>query len=218
MTLPSLQYLYAKFVKNYVRGKALRHSSVHPTSKIGSGSSIVCCSFDRYSYCGSDCLMVNVRIGAFCSIADNVIIGVAQHPMDWVSTSPVFQNTRHSGPQKRFCRKEVATSPQTVIGSDVWIGNGVKIKAGVTIGHGAVVGMGSVVTKDVEPYSIVAGCPAKHIRYRFDKEIITKLLATQWWTMDDVQLVGLADNIDSPEAFLKSLQTKSKIINVGGGI
>ena len=79
------------------------------------------------------------------------------------------------------------------------------IKQGVSIGNGAVIGMGSVVTRDVQPYSIVAGVPAKEIRKRFEDSIIQRLQKSEWWSLEDKQILELAENFDSPEKFLKSV-------------
>ena len=92
----------------------------------------------------------------------------------------------------KFSRHEYSLELRTVIDSDVWIGEMALIKAGVRIGVGAVVGMGSVVTRDVEPYAIVAGNPARIIRKRFDDETIKALLELKWWTMPNSQLKEIA--------------------------
>ncbi|MFM7456864.1 MAG: CatB-related O-acetyltransferase, partial [Vulcanococcus sp.] len=130
---------------------------------------------------------MNTEIGSFCSIANNVKIGGGKHPIDWASTSPVFYKGRDSV-TKKFSIFERDQVMITKIEHDVWIGEGCIIKQGVIIGVGSVIGMGSVVTKDVEPYSIVGGVPAKHIKYRFSKEIITKLIQSEWWLLDDEKL------------------------------
>ena len=82
--------------------------------------------------------------------------------------------------------------PRTIIGNDVWIGTNVLIKSGVTVGTGAVVGAGAVVTKDVPPYAVVCGVPAKVIKYRFPEEVCAKLLASEWWNMSDEDLKAAA--------------------------
>lgn len=84
----------------------------------------------------------------------------------------MFQNVRHSGPTKRFARLDVPKNQKTIIGNDVWIGHNVTVKQGVTIGHGAVIGSNALVTKDVPPYAIAGGVPAKIIKYRFKEDII----------------------------------------------
>ena len=88
------------------------------------------------------------------------------------------------------------------------------IKQGVTIGNGAVVGMGSVVTKDVEPYTIVAGNPAKLIRKRFDDDTIQRLLKSKWWELDDLELLKYAKNIKNPEKFLQEIENEKNINSI----
>ena len=91
----TISYLLAKVLKK-IRGSAIVNSKIHKTSKVESGSHIVNTVFDRHSFCGYDCEIFNCDIGSFCSIANNVIIGGGMHPIDWVSTSPVFYEGRDS--------------------------------------------------------------------------------------------------------------------------
>lgn len=192
-----------------LQGKAIIGSHIHPTAVVYSGGHIVNTSIGRYSYCSYNCKIVNAEIGAFCSISDHVYIGGEEHPMDWVSTSPVFQNVRHSGPTRRFAKFDVPSVKHTIIGSDVWIGHGTTIKQGVTIGNGAVVGSNALVTKDVPPYAIVGGVPAKVIKYRFDEEIIESLLRTKWWMLPDEKLQEYAHLVKEPDKFIHQLITVS---------
>lgn len=201
-----LLYYYSKFFKKILRGKCVINSQIHKTAKINSGATIVDSTIGRYTYTCYDDEIVNCEIGQFCSISDDVIIGGAEHPINWVSTSPVFQNVKHSGPKKRFAKHEFDGILRTVIGNDVWIGKRAIIKAGVKIGDGAVVGAGAVVTKDVPPYAIVAGVPAKIIKYRFDEDTIAQLLKTKWWNLSDEELEKRAGNITNVHEFLMDLE------------
>jgi acetyltransferase-like isoleucine patch superfamily enzyme len=119
-----------------------------------------------------------LTIGKFCSLADGVkILLGGEHRMDWVSTYPfvlLFEGAREA-------RGHPSTKGDIVIGNDVWIGSHAIILSGVTIGDGAVIGAGSVVCKDVAPYSIVAGNPARQIRSRFDEVTNQSLLKMAWW-------------------------------------
>lgn len=198
-----LGYIYSKVVKK-LRLSSIRFSKIHKSSKVESGCNIVYVNMDRYSFCGYDCEIINAEIGSFCSIANNVIIGGAAHPINWVSTSPVFYSGRDSVKMK-FSEFERDEDKKTYIGHDVWIGNYSLIKQGVHIGTGAVVGMGSVVTKDVPPYAIVAGNPAKIIRYRFEDDIVNRLATSKWWEMSDEELRKYSQFIQTPELFLKCI-------------
>ena len=199
----TIKYLYSKFFKKIVRGKSILHSTIHKTAVVNSGCSVVNSSVGKCSYLGYDAEIVNCKIGAYCSIAGNVHIGGAEHPTDWVSTSPVFQKVKHSGPTLRYAEHELPSLKQTIVGNDVWIGFGAIVKQGVIIGDGAIVGSGAVVTKDVAPYSIVGGCPAKLIRYRFDEKTIAELNAIQWWNMSDEELSQLGKYATNVKEFIR---------------
>lgn len=190
-----------------LRGSAVIGCSIHPTSKIESGSHIVNSSFGRYSFCGYNCKIINCEVGSFVSIADSAVIGGARHPIEWASTSPVFYEGKDSI-VKKFSRFDLPSHETTIIGSDVWIGDRAIIKAGVQIGHGAVIGMGSVVTKNVPPYAIVGGNPAKLIRMRFDENVIEHLLASKWWEKQDQEIEIYAKNIKSIDQFLKTIKIR----------
>ena len=131
--------------------------------------------------------MFNTVIGRYCSIGDHFNALQPNNDLSSLSTSPVFYGGESVIGVKvedhAFTRKEVirGVSKNTTIGNDVWIGANVTVIYGVTIGDGAVVGAGSLVTKDVPEYAIVAGNPAKILKYRFPNEIIKKLVEIKWW-------------------------------------
>lgn len=123
-------------------------------------------------------------IGNFCSIANCQIYLGGNHRTDWVTTYPFGHIHQH-----KFNKFNGTGHPQTkgnvIVGNDVWIGGNSVIMSGITIGHGAVIANNSHVVKDVPPYSIVGGNPARVIKYRFTPEQIEKLLEIQWWHWDD---------------------------------
>lgn len=135
------------------------------------------------SYTGQFTNIMNATVGKFCSISWGVTIGGGEHDYHKITTHDFLYNTNshlNIGIEgyKRF-------SKLMKIGNDVWIGTNSTICRGVCIGDGAVIGANSVVTKDVPPYAIVAGCPARIVKYRFDKTIIERLLNLRWWDFPD---------------------------------
>jgi len=146
-----------------------------------------------------------LKIGSFCSISSNVQIYLGgNHRSDWVTTSPmnVFFEQK-----EQFQHEQ--TKGDVIIGNDVWLCGNATILSGVTIGHGAVIGNGALVSRDVAPYSIVAGNPAKHIRYRFEADVIEELLAIAWWDWPENTLRQHMDKILSSDipAFLEFAKT-----------
>lgn len=180
-------------------------SEVDRTARVLPHAQLRYSSLGRYSYLASDACAYYADIGAFCSIASGAIIGGGGHNLAAVSSSPLFQSGRNLF-GKSFAAVDYAPFQRTVIGSDVWIGTRALILQGVTVGHGAVVGAGAVVTKDVEPYAIVAGNPARVLRKRFDDETIAALLRSAWWERDDAWLTQHGASFASPEAFLNETE------------
>lgn len=203
-----IKFLIAKALKKS-RFSAVRQSEVHPTSKIESGSSFIGSVMGRHSFCGYDCDIFRASIGGFTSIANGVVVGGARHPMEWVGMSPVFYAGRDSV-RAKFSEYKLETLPETVIGNDVWIGSSAIILAGVKIGDGAVVGAGAVVTKDVPSYAVVAGNPARLIRYRFDSSVVDELEKIRWWDFSDEKLRRFSVYIKNPEEFIAAVQRKSE--------
>ena len=202
-----LKLLLAKGLKKMLNPPALRNCHIDSTARVCSKSELTRVTLGKFSYIGNDCFMVNVDIKAFCSIANRVCIGGARHPIERVSSSPVF----HEGENvlgKNFQSLPYEHTPKTIIENDVWVGIGTIIKAGITIHNGAVVGAGSVVTHDVPAYEIWAGNPARKIRDRFSDETKKKLLEISWWNWPDVEIERLSADFDDVEGFIRTcLQT-----------
>lgn len=201
--IPSIEYIVSKIIKK-MHLRAIKNSLIDKSSSVGAGSQFINSTMDRNSFCGYDCIIINTVIGGFCSIAGNCEIGGASHSIDWVSTSPVF-NENKDQIRRKYSYHKYNTSQTTKIGNDVWIASKSIIKAGVSIGDGAVIGMGSVVTKDIPPYEIWAGNPARLIRKRFDDKIIDKLLEIEWWKFDDESLQECANHFNDVHKFLEEV-------------
>lgn len=180
--LPKLEQGVAKFKKKY------------PNYEMGRGSYGIPLVHDWHE--GS-----TLVIGSFCSIAENVNIFLGgHHRSDWITTFPfpAFIKSVSHIEGYAFSRGDV------VIGNDVWLCTGAVILSGVKIGHGAVVSAGAVVTKDVEPYSIVAGNPACCVRYRFGENDRRKLLKLEWWNWSEeliLKAIPFLCNADAKEFF-----------------
>jgi acetyltransferase-like isoleucine patch superfamily enzyme len=146
-----------------------------------------------------------IKVGAFCSFAPEVrVLGGGEHVTTRASTFPL--NALMFDPAKRNYPDDIDKGP-TEIGNDVWIGLGATILAGVTIGDGAVIGARAVISKSVPPYAVVAGTPARIVRYRFGREIQSRLLALRWWDWDDEDIRRLQPwFMADAESFLEEME------------
>lgn len=178
--------------------------------------------FGAYSYCVSG-FICSTSIGRYCSFGENVQIGRQNHPINWLSTSPFLYrktsfvtNAKSNSSYNLDTHPKYTNSPTNLrrvnIGNDVWIGQSAIINCGVQVNTGAIIASGSVVTKDVPPYAIVGGNPAKVIKYRFSQDIIDILLKSEWWTYPPKILTQL--DVNKPEDIIESLlslDTKDKL-------
>jgi acetyltransferase-like isoleucine patch superfamily enzyme len=199
--ISKIEYLISKIIKK-LHLRAIINSEIHKTSKVCAGSQIVNVKMNKYSDIGYDCTIVNTNIGAFCSFGANIVIGGANHTVDWVSTSPVFnENKDHLS--KKFSHHKFDLNSKTIIGNDVWIGDRVMVKAGINVGDGVVIGMGSVVTKSIPSYEIWAGNPAKFIKKRFKEDEIIELNNMKWWNWDDDKIFKYASCFNKVPELIK---------------
>lgn len=178
-------------------------SSMGKRTRLDAGSLIVNSTVGDYTYIGMNSFVRNAKIGKFCSIANHVRVGLFDHPIDYVSTYPGFHmDWSRWTPFLESSKKEFPIIKDVVIGNDVWIGENVIIRGGIKIGNGAVLATGAIIVKDVPPYAIVGGCPAKIIRYRFTKEQIEAVEQTKWWDKSEAWLQRSAASFSSIDLFL----------------
>lgn len=164
------------------------NSKIDRRSKIHRGAKVLNSTIGAYTYLSQHSEIVYAQIGKFCSIGHNSKIGLAHHTIDCISTSPVFTEKHNALGYSLADGEGVCPYKSVVVGNDVWIGANALVIGGVKIGNGAVVGAGAVVTRDVPPYAIVGGVPAKVIRYRFEESIIDALEHIQWWNFSEERL------------------------------
>jgi acetyltransferase-like isoleucine patch superfamily enzyme len=177
------------FAKNDIKGFSLVKSQkinfkLSKKSRIGTPYIIRNVNVDDYTYIGTNSNINNTVIGKFCSIGPNLCCGMGIHPITGISTSPSFYSTTGQNGTSFVIESSAVEAKETVIKNDVFIGVNVTLLDGVKIGNGAVVAAGSVVTKDVPPYAVVGGVPAKIIKFRFDDSTVEKLQQTEWWNTD----------------------------------
>lgn len=203
--LNKIKYYYSKFIL-YIQIPSVKNSMIDKTAKIGHRSNIVNSKIDRYTYCGNNNSISYTKIGSFTSIASFCAIGGEEHPLNEISTSPLFYEKNNCFRKFFAYRKENIKPLETLIGNDVWIGESCFIKPGVKIGNGAVIGAHSVVTTDVPAYAVVVGAPARIINYRFDELTINDLEKICWWNWDEDKLLEYGRYFKNPDVFIKKVK------------
>ena len=220
-----LKLLIVRLISVFIPGKARRHAfrrrmlgRLTPYLKAQRQATV-----GINTYMVSDDLFADssTSVGKYCSIADGVALGTTCHPIHRLSTHPFtyFRDEEHMFGEIMPPKDKIVpyqTTKPISIGNDVWIGRSAIILDGVSVGDGAVIGAGAVVTKDVPPYAIVGGVPAKIIKYRFDDHTIKRLLDSRWW---DYPQDFIANNLpfDDVERCLEELEANRHLLDDGRG-
>ena len=175
-----------------------------PKSKIYYPCKLIDITIGDYTYIASNANIHNTIIGKFCSIGPNFCCGLGIHPTTGISTSPMFYSTLKQNGFSLTEANKVVESKRVMIENDVFIGANVTILDGVRIGNGAIIGAGAVVTKDIPPYAIAVGVPAKVVKYRFEKDKIEKLLQIRWWDWEQSKLQSIENDFFDLEKFINN--------------
>ena len=188
------------------QGSYIPGTTLEGKNFVGRDAMLRNCTMGYCSVVQFDCDLTDTDIGRYSQVGGNISVIRGKHPTKKiVSVNPAFYNPEGVFGYAFTDKKIFAdlAEKRTTIGADVWMGNDVRVLGGLTIGDGAIVGAGALVTKDLPPYSINVGVPAKTIGYRFEQDQIEKLLADKWWEKDEAWIRENIDRFADIEEFLK---------------
>lgn len=192
----------------YVLDSFIGNSKVSERAKLYHVYQVINSEIGDYTYIARNSCVSYTRIGKFCSIGPNFLCGWGIHPLDGISTAPMFYSTMKQNGLTLSSTNKVEERKPIVIGNDVFIGANVTILDGVKIGDGAVIGAGAVVSKDIPPYAIAVGSPIRINRYRFPDEMIKRLRKIQWWDFDEEKLRDVESMFFEVNEFIKKYDNK----------
>jgi acetyltransferase-like isoleucine patch superfamily enzyme len=205
--LNSTKNLFIKFGNFHVligRNVVLKNVKFEKHASLGEGVRVNNSELGNHTYLSAGCLINNTSFGKFCSVGSGVKTGLGIHPAaDNISTHPAFYSLRKQSGKTFVTQQHSKEEEKVKIGHDVWIGANAIVLDGITIGNGAIIAAGAVVTKDVAPFEIVGGVPAKHIRFRFSPEEIDAIEKSAWWNQDEIWLKKNAVNFLRKEDFFQ---------------
>jgi acetyltransferase-like isoleucine patch superfamily enzyme len=198
------QHLHLEYMTEVTNCKFNNYNTIYKYARLRNSE------LGNFSYVARNSQIYNTKVGKFTCIGPNVNTGMGAHPSSqFVSSHPLFYSTLGQSSGLVIVDKNLFEEfPATEIGNDVWIGNNAIIKYGVKVGDGAIIGAGAVVTKDVEPYSIIGGVPAKIIKYRFTQEQIEFLQNFKWWDKDLEWIKANKHKFENIEQFMSKTSIK----------
>ena len=185
----------------------LDNCEIHRNAILNKPYSLRNCTIGKATSIGPNSRMGETSIGRFCSIGPNFLAGWGIHPIDGISTSPVFYSTHNQAGFSISKTNKIKEHLPIEIGNDVFIGANVIVLDGVSIGDGVIIGAGAVVSKDIPPYAIAVGSPIRIIKYRFEPEVIEKLLEIEWWNKTDNILSKVEKHFFDVDAFIQESHT-----------
>jgi virginiamycin A acetyltransferase len=197
--VPDLYYVTK--AKEYFEG-TLKNTLLEEPVKLNPPYTITESKVGKYTYISQNASISYTEIGRFCSIGPNLVCGWGIHPINGISTSPMFYSTRKQNGHTLASKDKVEERRPIIVGNDVFIGMNVTILDGITVGDGAVIGAGTLVSKNVPPYAVVVGNPMKILRHRFTTETVEKFLTVKWWNFDETELKDVEKLLFDPKTFL----------------
>jgi len=183
------------------------YSDIGDYVAINRGNLISASRIGLATYTGHNTTIKNTQIGKFCCLSWNLSLGGKNHNYRAVTSYPEYHFNRIINGRSEII---ISNLPDTVIGNDVWIGSNANVLRGVVVGDGAVIGASAIVTRNVPPYAIVAGNPARIIKYRFDDNIICELLELKWWDFDLKDIKEMRNFLENEPTYDQIKEIKGK--------